>query len=94
MEEMHLKLLCKDCENIGCNLNNYPSENGREGCIREVTDEEYDRYYYYITEALPFLYVHTSKEYQNRIYNDFLNLCDEIYQRPFIRKPNRQYHVY
>lgn len=50
MEEdvTYLRLFCHDCENINCPYGRrYCPEGSKKGCTRKITEETYDKFFYY-----------------------------------------------
>lgn len=90
---MKLKLRCYTCDNAICDkARKYISEDSLEGCIREISEEDYETYYHYMSEILPMLPIFAAQgsdvdDSFNEIF-DFLN--KKIYQAPFIKKLDRR----
>lgn len=86
---MYITLRCFDCENIECKIcpcGKYISENSKQGCTRQLTDEEADKYYHLLEEVRPFIYKDTTKEYQNKTYKKIIDFLYDIYSKPLGQK--------
>ena len=90
---MKLKLRCYTCDNTVCDkARRYIPEDSLEGCLREVSDEDYETYYHYMSEILPMLPIFAAQgsnvdDSFNEIFN-FLN--KKVYQAPFVKKLDRR----
>lgn len=90
MDCTYITLNCADCENSDCDLaNKYIPDGSNEGCTRRVPEDIAALYYHYIEEVLPFMYIKTSKEYQNRMYKEIIDFFYRLYAAPIGRKLNR-----
>lgn len=88
-----LTLRCSECENPNCVFaRKYIIEGSLEGCTRRVSDEVYDKYFYYLQEKWPLSLSSGYKlEYINETYKEIMDfLCDEIYSAPIGQKLNKQ----
>lgn len=82
-EKSFITLRCYDCENTNCAISRkWIHPDSKEGCTRELSEDDMIKYYHYINEIMPFLYVNTSKSYQNEEYHAFMDLLDSIYSAP------------
>lgn len=89
---MYITLRCRDCENTQCSIcpkGNYIAENDMRGCTRQVSIEEAARYQHYLQEIAPFMYMATTKEYQNTQYKNIIDFLYYIYTRPIGQKLNK-----
>lgn len=89
---MYITLRCKDCENTQCSIcpkGNYIAENDMRGCTRQVSTEEAARYQHYLQEIAPFMYMATTKEYQNTQYKNIIDFLYYIYSQPIGQKLNK-----
>jgi hypothetical protein len=92
MDDKYLYLRCYECENCGCQFGSPIAwEDSHAGCTRQVSQEQADEYYHYTNEVMPFLYIDTSKEYQNKEYNNFMSILDNIYSCPLGKEFNNNY---
>lgn len=78
-----IKLQCNQCENDSCCYSKkYIAENSLEGCTRKVDEDMEIEYFHLINEVAPFMYMKTSKEYQNKTYKEIIDLLFKIYSMP------------
>lgn len=86
-----VKLRCGECENISCcYANKYIPMDSLEGCTRKVTEDMEIEYYHLINEVAPFMYMNTTKEYQNNVYHQIIQLLNNIYSMPIGVKLNKK----
>lgn len=84
-----LILKCSECENEFCAYaKKYVPIDSKEGCIREVSEEVFDKYFYLINEKWPMI---ISSEYPmthiNSTYQEIVQfLYSEIYTAPVKQK--------
>ena len=84
---MYITLRCADCGKELCGVaRSWIPHNSKEGCTREVDEEDAARFYHYMKEVIPFW-----KEYShnqvNKSYKEIDNFLQEkIYIAPFGRK--------
>lgn len=86
-----VKLRCSECGNISCcYANKYIPIDSLEGCTRKVTEEVEIEYYHLINEVAPFMYMNTTKEYQNKTYHEIDRLLNNIYSMPIGQKLDKK----
>ena len=77
-DKLYLTLRCVDCDYIECPMaHRYVSSQSKEGCIKEVSEEENSRFYHYVYEVIPFWKTSNLNNYKEVI--DFLY---QIYSKP------------
>ena len=78
-----IKLQCGTCENSTCCYSKkYIPYDSLEGCTRKVDEDLEIEYYHMINEVAPFMYMKTTKEYQNKTYKEIIGLLDKVYSSP------------
>lgn len=82
-----IQLKCSECENSRCcYARRYIPYDSLEGCTRKVSEELELQYEHLVHEVQPFMYMKTTKEYQNKTYNDIINCLQNIYNSPMGQK--------
>lgn len=80
---MYIKLKCSECDNIDCNLGRYLiPDDSEEGCTREVTEEQNERYTHYIQEVLPFIPMYDNHKTAQDKLNEISQFLNSIYSCP------------
>lgn len=70
---MFITLKCRECDNIDCPIaREYIPDDSIEGCTKDVTEEDAEKFYYYTEEILPFV-----RQYEN--FDVAQKRLDEIY---------------
>lgn len=88
-----LTLRCSECENTKCVFaNGYIPSGSLEGCTRNISDDSFAKYMYYLEERWPNeLCIKYSQEHINRTYNEIIEFLEtEIYAAPIGNKLNKQ----
>lgn len=88
-----LVLRCSECENINCVFaNKYIPYGSLEGCTRNVSDDTYAKYIYYLEERWPNeLAANYSREHISRTYSEIIDFLEtEVYAAPIENKLNKQ----
>lgn len=84
---MYITLRCIDCDKTLCGVTrSWISHNSKEGCTREVDEEDAARFYHYTKEVIPFWkeYSHNQVNKSYKEIDDFLQ--NKIYIAPFGQK--------
>ena len=84
---MFINLFCGDCDNEYCTCaRNYIPEGSKEGCTREVDEQQQELLYHYKDEVLPFLTIGkiTSEKFEK--LQEIDKFMHSIYNCPLGRK--------
>lgn len=77
---MYITLRCKHCDNTDCPIARaYIPEDSLEGCTRRVSEEDSEKFQYYIEEVIPLSHSFSRLE-EARVF------LDRMYHMPFGRK--------
>lgn len=86
---MQIRLYCNQCDIIDCPFcQGYIPYESKEGCIRELDNDLYMRYYHFEEELWPFRKFKSFKwvNTQANFFIDFMN--DEVAYTPLVHKLN------
>ena len=76
---MILKLYCHDCDSVDCEKCPIGTYTTGKYCYREVSEEDYIKYFHYMKEVLPFMHKFTLVN-QNDLREEILQFLEHIYR--------------
>lgn len=84
---MFISLSCGDCDNEYCTCaRKYIPEGSKEGCTREVDEQQQELLYHYKNEVLPFLVIGKPTSQKLKRLEEIDDFLHSIYNCPLGRK--------
>ena len=92
MDDLYITLNCWECDHPTCRLKELVHENSKEGCVRQVDEDLFIKYYHQLKEVWPFA-LQQSKTVINKEYKILMDILDKVYNSPCIKKYGKGFEV-
>lgn len=80
---MFITLKCRECDNIDCPIaREYIPDDSIEGCTKDATEEDAEKFYYYTEEVLPFVRQYDNTKTAQERLDEIYIFLNHLYNLP------------